>query len=121
MTPPVRLLISSLLSLVLSACGGGSDTPGAGSTPSGKASSTVLPYVPVAIPASSYAAGSAELGGWNVLQRARVLCGFGALSQNLSLDRSALSHARYLTSISVGSGVSEFSFYDTITTNPYYT
>jgi hypothetical protein len=75
----------------------------------------------VAIPASSYALGSAELGGWNVLQRARVLCRFGALAQNLSLDRAALSHARYLNSISVASGVSELSHYETITTNPYYT
>jgi hypothetical protein len=75
----------------------------------------------VSIPASTYAADSAELGGWMVLQQARVLCGFGELTQNTRLDAAALSHSRYLNSISIASGTSELSHYETVTSNPYYT
>ncbi len=107
--------LALLFSLGLVACGGGGG--GGTTTPSG----SVLPEVPVSIPASTYLAGSAELGGWNVLQRARVLCGFGALTQNTQLDAAALSHARYLNSISLASGTSILSHYETVTTDPYYT
>lgn len=103
------------LSLGLVACGGG----GGGTatvTPT-----AALPTTTVAIPASGYAAGSAELGGYTVLQQARVLCGFGALTQNTRLDAAALSHARYQNSISIASGVSELTHYETVTTDPFYT
>jgi len=112
MRKPLVFSVSLALSLCLAACGGG----GGGTT-----TGTVLPPVTVTIPASSYASGSAELGGWTVLQQARVLCSFGALTQNTRLDAAALSHARYLNSISLASGTSILSHYETVTTDPYYT
>ncbi len=113
---------------MLVACGGGGggDTgtvPGSPTTNTNNTASTgqVLPNTSVVIPTATYAVGSAELGGWNVLQQARVLCGFGALTQNTLLDNAAWNHARYLTSISGSSGVSELTHYETVTTDPFYT
>jgi hypothetical protein len=115
MTRLNTLSLSLILSLGLLACGGGGgDTTAVTPTP-------VPPPVTVPIPASSYVAGSAELGGYTVLQQARVLCGFGALKQDTRLDAAALNHARYLTSISIASGTSVLSHYEDITTDPYYT
>jgi hypothetical protein len=74
----------------------------------------------VVIPASTYAAGSAELGGWTTLQKARVLCGFGALTQNAQLDAASLAHAKYLSNISVTGTTSLLSHYETIKTDPNY-
>lgn len=115
----VPLFAPLCLSLGVTACGGG----GGGGTTTGTATtpSTALPSVSVVIPTSSYPVGSAELGGWTVLQQARVLCGFGALTQNTKLDAAALVHARYQNSISIASGVSELTHYETVTTDPYYT
>jgi hypothetical protein len=75
----------------------------------------------VDIPYADYAAGSAELGGWTVLQQSRVLCGFGALMQNHQLDAAAKAHAKYLISVSLATGQSLLSHYETDTTNPNYT
>ncbi|TXT36566.1 MAG: allergen V5/Tpx-1-like protein [Comamonadaceae bacterium] len=61
------------------------------------------------------------MGGWNVLQNARASCGFGVLTQNTKLDAAALSHARYLNSVSIATGTSVLSHYETSTSNPYYT
>jgi hypothetical protein len=118
------IFISALFVLLsgLTACGGGGSSDGAASGGSSNAyQGSVLPHVSVTIPAASYAAGSAELGGWTVLQQARVLCGFGALTQNSKLDAAARLHARYLTSISIASGVSELTHYETVTADPFYT
>jgi hypothetical protein len=75
----------------------------------------------VTIPSASYAAGSAELGAWNVLQQARVLCGFGALRQSTQLDAAEKAHAQYLTSASMSTGESLLSHYETDRSNTYYT
>jgi len=105
------------LSALLAACGGG----GGGDTTSVNPVAPVTPpTVTVGIPAATYPAGSAELGGWTTLQQARVLCGFGALKQNAQLDAAATNHARYLTSISVASGTSVLSHFESDTSNPYY-
>ena len=114
MTKLNTLSLSLILSLGLLACGGGGDSTTAAPT-------SVLPTLTVPIPASSYLAGSAELGGYTVLQQARVLCGFGALRQDTRLDAASLYHARYLNNISLNSGVSVLSHYEEITTDPYYT
>lgn len=113
---PLAFALSLTLSLV--ACGGGGG--GGSETAVPAASPTVVSNVTVAIPASTYATGSAELGGWTVLQQARVLCGFGALAQNTKLDAAELNHARYLTNVSVTSGTSLLSHYESVTSNPYY-
>ena len=113
MTNSVHFPATLAFSLALVACGGGGTSA---TSPTG-----VLPTTTVSVPAANYAADSAELGGWTVLQQARGLCGFGALTQDTRLDAAALSHARYMNSISVASGVSELTHYETVTTDPYYT
>lgn len=114
MTKPSTLSLSLILSLTLAACGGG----GGGSA---DAPISVLPPVSITIPASSYAVGSAELGGYTVLQQARALCSFGVLRQDTRLDEAARHHARYLTSVSIASGTSLLSHYEDVTTDPHYT
>lgn len=116
MTKAATFSLPLLFSLTLAACGGGGGGGGTVVAPG-----TVLPPTTVTIPAATYATGSAELGGYTVLQQARVLCGFGALRQDTRLDAAALKHARYLTSISSASGTSVLSHYEDITTNAYYT
>jgi len=116
MKQPASCSAMLVLALGLVACGGGG--PGANNAnPSG----TVLPTTLVAIPSASYTAGSVERGGWTVLQQARGLCGFGVQAQNSQLDAAAQSHARYQNSISLASGVSELTHYESITTDRYYT
>lgn len=122
MTRPRTFSLLLMLSLGLTACGGGGggDASSDAST-SGVAATSVLPTLTLPIPASSYLTGSAELGGYTVLQQARVLCGFGELKQNIQLDAAAQNHARYLTSVSISSGDSVLSHYEDTQTDPYYT
>lgn len=110
MTKPSTISLSLILSLSLVACGGGGDAP-----------TSVLPTITLPIPTSSYAAGSAELGGYTVLQQARALCNFGVLRQDTRLDAASLNHARYLNSISLASGQSVLTHYEEINTDPFYT
>jgi len=115
-----KFFLPLALTLLLAACGGG----GGSSSPAPSSSSTTsanLPSVSVVIAAATYAANSAELGGWTTLQQARVLCGFGALRQNARLDAAAQAHARYLTSISLAAGGAILSHYETVNTDPFFT
>lgn len=116
MTKPRTFSLLLMLSLGLTACGGGG-----GDSTSGVAATSVLPTLTLPIPASGYLTGSAELGGYTVLQQARVLCGFGALTQDTRLDAAAQNHARYLTSVSISSGDSVLSHHEDTQTDPYYT
>jgi uncharacterized protein YkwD len=50
---------------------------------------------PVALVASSYAAGGEELAAFNLLNFERDRCGFGTLAQNAQLDAAATGHADY--------------------------
>jgi uncharacterized protein YkwD len=79
-------------SLVLTACGGGggsSSTPAPSPTPS---PSTALQ---TSVPAPTYAAGSAELAAFTVLNAQRERCGFGLLAQNAALDQAAKGQTNY--------------------------
>lgn len=127
----IKPLLTLALCACVVACGGGSSppdpatsaeptTPSPTATP-GTPSPTPTPTLPSSVPTPSYAVGSAELGGWNTLQTARVLCGFGALRQDTRLDAAALAHARYLTTASMTSGESLLSHYETDRSNRYYT
>lgn len=118
----IRYLPFGLL-VLLSACGGGSSETPAPTSASPTPAPTVVttPTPAVTIPTAAYAAGSAELGAWNVLQQARVLCGFGALRHNPLLDAAEKAHARYLTSVSVNTGESVLSHYETDRSNSFYT
>lgn len=114
---PLALCAALALTLLLGACGGGGDstasTPGS-NTPG-------FSSVQVAIPAASYAADSAELGAWNVLQQARLLCGFGALRQDSRLDAAARAHAKYLTHMAVTTTPQLLSHYEDNASDPFYT
>jgi len=114
MTKLNTLSLSLILSLGLVACGGGGDSTTVAPT-------SVLPTITVPIPASSYLSGSAALGGYTVLQQARVLCGFGALRQDTRLDAASLNHARYLNNISLTYGDPVLSHYEERTSDPFYT
>lgn len=100
MTKLNTLSLSLILALGQVACGGGG---GGGDT-------TIV----VSNPGATYVPGAAELGAWNVLQGARSLCGFGALTRNTKLDAAALNHAKYLVDLSVTTGVSELSHLETL-------
>jgi len=101
MTQPSTFVLSLIFSLSLVACGGGG----------GDDSTTVIP--------ASYAPGSAELGAWNVLNEARSLCGFNGpnplvkLARNAKLDAAALSHSKYLVDLSIATGDSVLSHFET--------
>lgn len=98
MTKSITFSLSLVFSLGLVACGGG-----------GGGSDTTS----VVTPTATYVPGSAELGGWTVLQEARTLCSFGALTRNTKLDAAALNHAKYLVDLSIATGASELSHLET--------
>jgi hypothetical protein len=109
-------LLAAIAVASLSACGGGEmPTP---STPAGfsvictdSATKTSLvsqadaqtqcPALAVnsdivnAVPSSSYAASSEEIAAYSLLNTERNRCGFGMLTQSLSLDAAAKAHADY--------------------------
>jgi hypothetical protein len=105
MTELNTLSLSLILSLSLVACGGGGDSTV--TTPT-----SVLPTITVPIPSSSYLAGSAELGGYTVLQQARVLCGFRELRQDTRLDAASRAHAIYQVNKSFPSTTPVLSHYE---------
>jgi len=92
-----RLTLSWLLVGGLVACGGGSDSSTGPVT-------TTATYVP----------GSAELGAFTVLQKARSSCGFGAITRNTQLDAASLAHAKYLVDLSLASGTSIIKHTETL-------
>jgi len=94
MTKPASVSLSLILALGLVACGGGGDDS---------------PTVETA----SYLPDQAELGAWNVLQEARTLCGFGALTPNAKLNVAAWSHSKYLVDLSIATGVYQLSHLET--------
>lgn len=114
-----------VMTAALAACGGGGggDTPAPAPAPASGASSDlpVISASPVSIPNATYAADSPERGGWQVLQVARGLCGFGLLTQDRRLDAAALAHAKYLTNQSKLTGDSLLSHFETVISDPNYT
>ncbi|TDN59088.1 CAP domain-containing protein [Paraburkholderia sp. BL10I2N1] len=79
--------------LALSACGGGggssSDASAASSPPSQTATSAN-------VSTPQYAAASAQLAVFNLLNQQRQQCGFPALTENTTLDQAAQAHAAYM-------------------------
>lgn len=88
------------VSTILTACGGGggsgnSTAPAtAASTPSSTATSSNLTT-------PQYAASSAQLAAFNLLNQQRQQCGFPALLDNSELDQAAHAHAQYLATNNV--------------------
>jgi len=119
-TAHLPAILALCVALGLTACGGGGGGESNASQTAPTAADNSVTQRSVAIPSATYAAGSAELGGWTVLQQARVLCGFGALRQDVNLDKAAQNHARYLASESVATGTHLLSHTEDNPNNPYY-
>jgi len=93
--------VSFAAALALSACGGG----GGGSN--GGSSAAAAPSTPASSPTTSnlttpqYAANSAQLAAFNLLNQQRQQCGLPAVQENTALDQAAQSHAQYLATNNV--------------------
>ncbi len=92
-----RLPVLALAAL-LSACGGGSDSPPPASAPTPAASlATPNPTLVTALDGTpAYPAGSEELAAYTLLNAERERCGFGLLAASPPLDAAARAHADYL-------------------------
>lgn len=122
--------LGSLFALVASASlvacgGGGSDSSSAAAAPAlGIPASPAPAPVPALIPAPAvnpdlvtsvtlptYAAGTPEKGGWDLLMAQRSTCGFGLLQQDTRLDVASEAHSNYLVQNSLrllGTAVGHF-------------
>lgn len=94
MNTKTNLAAAVATSLVLTACGGGG---GSSSTPAPAPSPAPSPSTALqtSVPAPTYAAGSAELAAFTVLNAQRERCGFGLLAQNAALDQAAKGQTNY--------------------------
>ncbi|MBU6486214.1 MAG: CAP domain-containing protein [Burkholderiales bacterium] len=84
-------VIAIASALALSACGGGggSAQPGASAPPASTATTgNVSP--------PQYAANSAQMAAFTLLNQQRQQCGFPALTENTVLDQAAVAHAKYM-------------------------
>ncbi|MPW11241.1 CAP domain-containing protein [Paraburkholderia sp. CNPSo 3155] len=105
--------ISFAAVLALAACGGG----GGGGDSSGSSNGGSSASAPTGASAPSvtnlstpqYAAGSAQLAAFNLLNQQRQQCGFSALQDNAALDQATQSHAQYLAALNSGVSDTEVS------------
>ncbi|MFM0418747.1 CAP domain-containing protein [Paraburkholderia aromaticivorans] len=77
----------------VAACGGGG---GGGSSAASPASPASAPSTSTNLTSPQYAADSAQLAAFNVLNQQRQQCGFAALQDNSTLDQAAQAHALYM-------------------------
>jgi hypothetical protein len=88
--------------LALAACGGGGGSGGGSSTgaaaPASGAStpSTTSSATSANVSTPQYAASSAQLAAFTLLNTERQQCGFPALAENTQLDTAASNHAQYM-------------------------
>ncbi|MBA4340871.1 MAG: hypothetical protein C0423_01830 [Methylibium sp.] len=94
MTSTQRLAGAAILTLVTACGGGGGDSSPTPTTPSGPSAADLA--LQTTVPSPTYALGSVELESLNYLNTRRAACGFGQLTQNASLDKSAAAHANYI-------------------------
>jgi len=86
---------ATAISTLLSACGGGSsNNASATGTPQASTPSQTATSANVATP--QYAAGSAQIAAFQLLNRYRQQCGFAELTENRTLDQAAQAHATYM-------------------------
>jgi hypothetical protein len=101
-TACTTLAIAALLALA--ACGGGGGS-GGGSSSTGAAApasgastpSTTSSAISANVSTPQYAASSAQLAAFNLLNTERQQCGFPALVENTQLDTAAANHAKYMS------------------------
>ena len=68
----------------------------------------------------TYAAGTTEKGGWDVLMAQRSTCGFGLLQQDTRLDVASLAHTYYLVQNSFDRSLRVYGHFEDATWN-YFT
>jgi len=88
--------LSFAAAVALSACGGGGgggNSSGAAAPASGASNPTTS--TPTNLTSPQYAATSAQLAAFNLLNQQRQQCGFPALQENDALDKAAQAHAQY--------------------------
>ncbi|CAN7775806.1 CAP domain-containing protein [Caballeronia sp. LjRoot31] len=79
---------------ILAACGGGGGGGSSSTAAATSASSTTATSGNVSTP--QYAASSAQLAAFQLLNQERQQCGFAALTENTTLDQPAQAHATYM-------------------------
>ncbi|MFM0027493.1 CAP domain-containing protein [Paraburkholderia madseniana] len=86
----------------VAACGGGGGGSSGSSTGAAPATGASAPASSTAtssnVTTPQYAAGSAELAAFTLLNQERQQCGFPALVENTQEDLAALNHAKYMSS-----------------------
>lgn len=92
-----KLALAALTATTLAACGGGDGSSSASDTAPPGTATTTTQTVPGTVSTPQYAANSAQLTAFNLLNQYRTQCGFSALKQNTVLDRAAQSHASYMS------------------------
>jgi hypothetical protein len=101
-TQTARTTLAIAALLALAACGGGGGSGGGSSTgaaaPASGAStpSTTSSATSANVSTPQYAASSAQLAAFTLLNTERQQCGFPALAENTQLDTAASNHAQYM-------------------------
>jgi hypothetical protein len=102
-TQTARTTLAIAALLALAACGGGGGSGGGSSTgaaaPASGAStpSTTSSATSANVSTPQYAASSAQLAAFTLLNQERQQCGFPALVENTQLDTAATAHAKYMS------------------------
>ena len=98
-------LFLAVAASALTACGGGGGSSPApapvAATPTpapapAPAPAVTNPDLVTSVTAPSYAVGSVEKGGWDLLMSQRQACGFGLIQQDTRLDVASAAHSHYL-------------------------
>ena len=98
---PALAALSFAAALTLAACGGGGGSSGGGGSNNSASGSsgtgtTTSPTVTGTQSTAQYAANSAQLAAFNLLNQYRQQCGFPTLQQNTVLDTAAQNHSKYM-------------------------
>ena len=88
-------LVAAILVAACGGGGGGSSTGAAAATGASAPPESTATSANVTTP--QYAAGSAQLAAFNLVNQQRQQCGFPALVENTQLDQAAANHAQYMT------------------------
>jgi uncharacterized protein YkwD len=87
--------VSIAAALALSACGGGGGSSSTATAQPASAPATTPAILAGTLTTPQYAANSAQLAAFNLLNQERQQCGFPALQENSILDQAAQAHAQY--------------------------
>ena len=112
MNSKLKLSMALIASLTLEACGGGGGSTNTASITPPPAVTPTTPTSPAyisanlqtSVPALTYAQNSQEYPFVSGLNAVRKSIGLGLLAQNVSLDKAASNHVKYVTANSISNG-----------------